>query len=529
MTDQTDEKQLRRWLTRASAIAVLCLLGISSPLAADDKPSPQIREAIDAPRFQHAQWGILVADRGTGEVIYELNADKLFAPASTAKLYSVAAALDALGKDHCFETPVYCGGTVDATGTLEGDLILVASGDLTLGGRTTPKNEIEFTKGDHTYANPSGEATLTAGDPLAGLNRLAQQIAAAGIRRVRGQILIDARLFDPASATGSGPSQLTPILVNDNVIDISITPTTKGAPAKVDWRPRSASLAVDAQVETIAAGGATKIDCRSAGDDRLIVRGRIAADRARFVSAQEVGDPAKWARSLFIEALERTGVSVSASAYESNPADLLPKPGDYTGLTRVAALQSPPFSENARLILKVSHNLHASMLPLLIAVHHGKRRLEDGLRLQHDFLKRAGLDADSISFAGGAGGAQADYTSPRMTVALLRYMAARPDFAVYERALPILGVDGTIANDVAAGSPARGKVRAKSGTLFWDNVMNGHFVVTSKALAGYLTAKSGRELAFSFVVSNAQIDKAPQTKEIAKVLGHLCEIVQDAH
>jgi D-alanyl-D-alanine carboxypeptidase len=59
--------------------------------------------------------------------------------------------------------------------------------------------------------------------------------------------------------------------------------------------------------------------------------------------------------------------------------------------------------------------------------------------------------------------------------------------------------------------------------------MNGHFVVTSKALAGYLTAKSGRELAFSFVVNNVQIEKAPQTNETAKVLGHLCEIVQDAH
>jgi D-alanyl-D-alanine carboxypeptidase/D-alanyl-D-alanine-endopeptidase (penicillin-binding protein 4) len=107
-------------------------------------------------------------------------------------------------------------------------------------------------------------------------------------------------------------------------------------------------------------------------------------------------------------------------------------------------------------------------------------------------------------------------------------MATRPDFAAYERGLPVLGVDGTIANDVAAGSPARGKVRAKSGTLYWDNVMNGGFLLTSKALAGYLTAKSGRELAFSFVVNGVQLEKARQTKEIAQVLGRLCEIVEAA-
>ena len=206
----------------------------------------------------------------------------------------------------------------------------------------------------------------------------------------------------------------------------------------------------------------------------------------------------------------------------------MPNPGDRQGLARVALLTSPPFSENARLILKVSHNLHASTLPLLLAVRHGKRQLEDGLRLEHDFLKRAGLDADSISFGGGAGGSPADFTTPRVNVALLRSMSRRPDFAVYERALPILGVDGTLWNDVTSTSPARGKVRAKTGTLVWENGMNKRFLVTSKALAGYLTAKSGRELVFSFVVNGVQIDKATETKTIGKILGHLCEIVYEA-
>lgn len=512
-------------------LLVCCAAQVLCPAsaAAEEKLSPPIREVIDHARFKHARWGILVADRATGEVLYQRAADKLFPPASTTKLYSVAAALDALGSDFCFETPVFRRGAVNAAGVLEGDLILVAVGDLTMGGRTTTTNEIEYTKADHTYANPSGNAVLTSGDPLAGLNALARQVAATGIRQVRGQIVIDARAFAPASATGSGPSQLTPIMLNDNLIDFTITPTTKGSPAKVDWRPKSAALEIDAQIETIPAGAETKIDCRLAGDDRFVLRGRIAADRGRFVYVQEIADPARWARTLFIEALGRAGVSVSASRYDANPEKLLPEQGDNRGLIRIALLKSPPFSENARLILKVSHNLHASTLPLLVAVKHGKRQLADGLRLEHDFLKRVGLDADSISFGGGAGGAPADYTTPRMTVALLRYMSTRPNFHAYERALPVLGVDGTLADDVTAKSPARAKVRAKTGTLFWENQLNDHFLVTSKALAGYLTAKSGRELVFSFVVTGVDIDKAPETKTIGKVLAHLCEIVQQAH
>ena len=222
---------------------VVCAAGLvlaTASATAGEKLSPQIRDVIDGARFQHAHWGLLVADRRTGEVLYERDADKLFPPASTTKLYSVSAALDALGSNFCFETPVFRRGTVDASGVLNGDLILVAVGDLTLGGRTTKANEIEYTKADHTYANPAGNAVLTAGDPLAGLNALARQVAAAGVREVRGQVIIDARAFAPASGTGSGPSRLTPIMVNDNLIDFTITPTSKGSPAKVDWRPKSA-------------------------------------------------------------------------------------------------------------------------------------------------------------------------------------------------------------------------------------------------------------------------------------------------
>src|ERR1700734_612702 len=174
---------------------VVCGAGLilaAASATAGERLSPQIRDVIDGPRFQHARWGLLVADRRTGEVLYERDADKLFPPASTTKLYSVSAALDALGSNFCFETPVFRRGTIDAAGVLNGDLILVAVGDLTLGGRPPKANEIEYTKADHTYANPAGNAVLTAGDPLSGLNLLARQIARAGIRHIGGQIVVDA-------------------------------------------------------------------------------------------------------------------------------------------------------------------------------------------------------------------------------------------------------------------------------------------------------------------------------------------------
>ncbi len=510
------------------AVAFFVFLA-STKLAAEDGLAAGIDTVIQGPDYKHAHWGILVVDMKSGETVYDLNADKLFAPASTTKLYSVAAALDAFEADFRFQTPIYRRGAVDDAGQLTGDLILVASGDLTMGGRTDAAGHIAFKDSDHTYANGNQTAELTEPDPLAGINELARQVAAAGIKRVRGDVLIDDRLFEKSEGTGSGPSRLTPILVNDNLIDFVITPTSPGMPASVKSRPETIGYRIDAQVETGAKGEEPRIQVISAGAGRIIVRGQIGADHKPLVRVFEVEDAAWFARCLLIEALQRAGVIVDASPLAAYRGDRLPAREAQDSLTRVAVLTSPPFAENARLILKVSHNLHASTLPLLVAAKHNKSTLAEGLRLQHDFLARTGVEADTISFGGGAGGSRADYATPRATVKLLRHMATRPDFAAYESALPVLGVDGTLASSVNADSPARGHIRAKTGTLFWENSMNGRFLLTSKALAGFMTTSCGQQLAFAMFVNNTHIEKARDTTREGRTLGRLCEIIHQGY
>ncbi len=86
------------------------------------------------------------------------------------KLFSVGLALNALGADHRFITPVYRIGDLTPDGVLKGDLVLVASADLTLGGRNLPDGTLAFTNFDHTESNSLGSSILTDTDPLAGLN-----------------------------------------------------------------------------------------------------------------------------------------------------------------------------------------------------------------------------------------------------------------------------------------------------------------------------------------------------------------------
>ena len=225
--------------------ATLCLgiLAGTAAFAASGEPPlpPEIKTIMDAPQYKGALWGLRAVDLKSGRVVASLGPDKLFFTGSVRKLFSVGVALNALGADHRFTTPVYRTGKLGADGVLKGNLVLVASGDLTLGGRTLPDGTVAFTNFDHTESNSLGSSILTAPDPLAGIDALARQVAAAGIKEVDGDVVVDDRLFRHFRVP-NGNVLITPVIVNDNLIDVTIEPTEPGQPANVDWRPKTAAF-----------------------------------------------------------------------------------------------------------------------------------------------------------------------------------------------------------------------------------------------------------------------------------------------
>lgn len=504
-----------------------------TPVHAGDELARRLDEVLRSNGYENGHWGALVIDRDSGGPLFERNADQLFRPASVTKLFSTAAALIELGPEFRFQTPVYRRGEIDAEGTLHGDLILVASGDPSLGGRTGPDGALQFTDIDHSYAGGSLNAALVPSAPLAGLESLARDIQTAKIKAITGDVIIDDRLFPPAPATGSGPSRVVPILVNDNLIDVLVTPGGKaGDAATLRLIPETSFASVDNQVVTGAAGGKPVVAVEPQGPRRFRVLGSLPVGHAPVVKVYEVEEPASLARAALIEAIRRRGVRVVASPLGPNPVQSLPNADTIAKLPKVAEYTSPPFREYAKVILKVSQNLHASLLPILLAVRQGTTSLEDGLRRQGEILKALGLDIHTISFGGGAGGSNSDLATPRATVTLLRAMAARPEFPAYKAALPVLGRDGTLAKAIEPDSPARGHVQAKTGTYWVENGLDGRAVLTSKALAGYIETASGRNLVFAFFVNNVPLDVesadvSEATAAAGRLLGRLCEVLYD--
>ncbi|HET7091914.1 MAG TPA: D-alanyl-D-alanine carboxypeptidase, partial [Thermomicrobiales bacterium] len=209
-----------------------------------------------------------------------------------------------------------------------------------------------------------------------------------------------------------------------------------------------------------------------------------------------IEDPAAFARTAFIEALQRAGVTVTAPAVAANPAAKLPAPDSYAPDTRVAQFVSPPYAGYARLILKVSLNLGANLSLMLFALAHGRRTIADALAVERQTLiDQIGLTPDSFEFPTNGSGSPDSQASPRAVVRLLAAMAQSGVAAVYQSALPILGVDGSLAES-GGDLPAKGHVFAKTGTTVEDGALK------AQNLAGYIEAKSGRRLAFALFLND---------------------------
>jgi D-alanyl-D-alanine carboxypeptidase len=191
----------------------------------------------------------------------------------------------------------------------------------------------------------------------------------------------------------------------------------------------------------------------------------------------------------------------------------------YTPENQVAEHVSPPLSEDVRITLKVSQNLHAGMGPYylgLIVAKDRKDPLNAGFKVENGFLKEANLDLTGASQGDGAGGDWADLFSPDFLCRYLIYWKTRPDFPIFFGGLPILGKDGTLAK-IQVDSPAAGHVFAKTGTFGAEDRLNGRLMLAGKGLAGYLITKSGRTVAFAAYLNHTSL--SPEKDAAQKVGG----------
>jgi len=503
------------------------------------QPIPgEILAIMSKPRYADAVWSLRVIDLDTGELIYNLEPNLVLLTGSLRKAFSSGLSLNELGSDHRFKTPVHRQGEVDAEGVLQGNLILVADGDLTLGGRVTPQDTIQFTDFDHVDANAIGSAVLTPQDPLTGLDDLAQQIADAGIKKIIGDVIIDARLFDEF-VVPNRERLISPIIVNENLIDVTIIPTEPGQPAMVDWRPKSAAFDIQANVMTVGQDEELDIElsepdssCFESAECVGIVEGQIPAgfkpdlpEVETLIQTFQIEGPSAYARTAFIEALQRAGVIVNTNLVGPNPENKLPPQNSYSHETQVAEYVSPPFSEYAKLIVKVSHNYGANLSLILFGLAKGVRTVEGSLQQERiTLIDDFKIPVNGFNFPTNGSGSPDSEASPRAVTTLLDNMNETDVFDHYFSSFPIMGVDGSL-RFVDEGSPATGRVRGKTGTSVGFNPDTQQFILRAKSLGGYIDTISNRRLIFAVFVNNAPLEEISEILEVNNDLGQIATAI----
>ncbi|HXY25435.1 MAG TPA: D-alanyl-D-alanine carboxypeptidase/D-alanyl-D-alanine-endopeptidase [Candidatus Acidoferrum sp.] len=522
-------------VSMVSCAALLLFVMGEIPMAraqSDNSLAQRIQKVMSRPEFAHANFGIEFYSLDTGKVIYALNAEKLFVPASTTKTLTEGTVLAKLGADFRFHTRVYHTGAIDKHGTLKGDLILVASGDPNLSNRIQSDGTLAFVDEDHSYNGPA-----LPGDPLVVIKQLAKDVAAKGIHKIEGRVLIDTSLFSDGPREAGTAVVMSAIIINDNVIDLVGKPGAKSGDAvALQVSPETAYIKFVNHLTTSAAGGKPALEppdvsTNADGTVTVTLSGSLPAGGSPQTVALAVPSPTKFAETVFREALVGAGIQLKKSAAPA-PSDFSPFARSYTEENQVAEHISPPLSEEVKITLKVSQNLHAGMGPYLLGMlvaKDTKNPLDAGFHVEHDFLQSANLDLSGAGQGDGAGGDWSDLFSPDFMVHYLTYWTTRPDYPVFFKALPILGKDGTLAK-IQVNSPGAGHVFAKTGTFGSEDRLNSKLMLNGKGLVGYVITKDGKKLAFAAYVNHVTLPpdmEAAQTVA-GQALGEIAAAAYDA-
>jgi D-alanyl-D-alanine carboxypeptidase/D-alanyl-D-alanine-endopeptidase (penicillin-binding protein 4) len=426
-----------------------------------------VEKIIGARDLESALWGISVRSLTANDTVYSLNAGKLMMPASTLKVVTVATAAERLGWDFAYDTRVVADGTI-AGDTLEGNLVIVGSGDPTLD-------------------RPS-------------LDTWVVHLKKLGIAKVTGTVLADARAFH-GEGLGFGWSwddlayyYAAPIAAaqyRENAVDLVLRPgVMPGASPSFELVPPDISgLVVENHMTTGPASATPEFAARRAPHSASVVLDGVVPAGSKAVSHPlSVHDPVRYLAAAFVEALLAGGIAVGAPP----PIDAATDGArDFSGAPPLLTHRSLPLRLLARRLMEVSQNQYSETLIKTMGAQGGDATFEGGLKAEETVLAAWGIPAEAAVLRDGSGLSRYDYVRPDTLIQVLsrmyREQAHRDAFFAL---LNVAGQGGTLANRMK-NTPAEGNVRAKDGSM-----------AGVRALCGILQTSDRETLVFAILANN---------------------------
>ncbi|WP_260928799.1 D-alanyl-D-alanine carboxypeptidase/D-alanyl-D-alanine-endopeptidase [Novosphingobium sp. 9] len=457
------------------SLSPLLLLALPHPVLADTGSDTLTKTvtAILAEAGPGTRFGMVVAD-DQGRELLAIDPEGRYMPASNTKIYTTSAAYYATGG-----TLALPGGGAAVRLEKQGrhdDVVLVGNGDARLSSADDCKADCLATLADAVAAKTRHVRDMIGDDTLFPDQRWSPGMSWNNV----------------AGPYGTGISALT---LDDNELLATIRPGVVGHPPQVS----ADYYTVRNEAQTVPGTANNLIVDRLPGSRELLVSGTLGVDAGEHRLRLGIDDPADHAAWRLAQMLRDRGVEVSGTVRVRHR--LLQSSDDPTlrGLTPItrptalpmlAQVQEAPVSEDVVTTNKTSQNLHAELILRRTALLHGNGSIADGQAEVRTMLTAAGVTDAEASFADGSGMSTYNRVAPRGTVKLLEWIARQPWGANWRASLPVGGVDGTLRRRFA-NMALQGRIDAKTGTLAGTN-----------ALAGYVTAASGRTLTFAIYAND---------------------------
>jgi D-alanyl-D-alanine carboxypeptidase/D-alanyl-D-alanine-endopeptidase (penicillin-binding protein 4) len=420
----------------------------------------QLGTSIDAvlnrSQFSRVRWGILIKPLSSKQTIYSRDAEKYFTPASNAKLFTTAAALEQLGANFRIRTSVY----------QDGDGVLRVVG-----------------RGDPSFRDKQ-------------LTILVKQLQQRGIRQInqliaddsyfQGEVVHPSWQWEDVQAYYGAP--VNSLILNENATILTIYPQNIGQPLKLKWSELTEGYRWKIENNSVTTAkdepGFVEVN-RDLKGQILKIKGNLAVNAKADISAIAVFDPVEHFLRHFRERLLKEGITVNQTLS-----------GTGKDAQEIAAVESLPLSELVMETNINSNNLYAEALLKALAIKtpitKNQTTTDAGLQVLKMTLTKLGVEPTSYLLVDGSGLSRKNLISPEALVQLLQGMKKSSQADVFRASLPVAGVSGSLKNRFRDTS-AMGIVQAKTGTM--TGVVS---------LSGYVSSPQYEPLVFSIMVNQSE-------------------------
>lgn len=435
-----------------------------APAAAKDVKS-KIESLLHVRHALKSGVGIKVVSLQDGTVLYSLNNQRGYAPASTMKIVTMALALEKLGENFRWKTEVWADGPVQ-NGVLQGNL---------------------YVKG---YGNPH----FLEPD----MEQLAHMVSGSGVQRITGQVFYDATYFDteyngPGVTPESG-SFYDPIIsalsYSYNLFSVEVNPGAKvGGPVSVSLYPASSFVQVVKKAKALPRRRTQLSFSYQKTTGTLIVSGVQSMTGMSCSRTYKIFQPERFFMHAFLDQLKNVGVQLTDTQIEAKEVE---KGNQRFHL--LALHHSPPLAEILSIMGKKSNNFIADQIfkTLGAETNGAPGSFEKGSLALGTYLAGLGYDPSFFRIMDGSGLSHDNRLSADILLTVLQRMyqsdILRPTFV---ESLAWAGIDGTLKERLTR-SETQHKIFAKTGSL-----------AGVSCLSGYVAAAKRGDLAFSIFINGA--------------------------